>query len=310
MRVMVVCSLNSGGVAPFIDEQILSLEKKGIECNVFAISGKGMLGYLKNFPRFIDAINKTNPDIIHAHYGLTGLFANLQRAIPVVTTYHGCDINRKSLRWISKISIYLSKYNIFVNTTQVLLANPTNNYMVLPCGVNTENFFPMEKSVAQNKLKFESRIKYVLFSSAFDNEVKNYPLAKEAIEILQSKGYALKLLELKGYSRNEVNILLNACDIALLTSKREGSPQFIKEAMATNTPIVSVDVGDVAEVIKGVEGCFLCKQKPFDIAEKIKLALSFNGKTNGREMIKLLGINVIAESLESLYNNILKKEND
>ena len=33
------------------------------------------------------------PDIIHAHYGLSGLLANLQRSIPVVTTYHGSDIN-------------------------------------------------------------------------------------------------------------------------------------------------------------------------------------------------------------------------
>ena len=38
---------------------------------------------------------------------------------------------------------------------------------------------------------------------------------------------------------------MNACDVALLTSIHEGSPQFIKEALACNRPIVSTDVGDV-----------------------------------------------------------------
>lgn len=34
-------------------------------------------------------------DIVHAHFGLSGLFATLQRRIPTIITFHGSDINVK-----------------------------------------------------------------------------------------------------------------------------------------------------------------------------------------------------------------------
>lgn len=63
------------------------------------LQGKGINGYFKNLSAQ-KKIKEFHPDIIHAHYGLSGLFANLQRKVPVVTTYHGSDINeRKVLRF-------------------------------------------------------------------------------------------------------------------------------------------------------------------------------------------------------------------
>ena len=53
--------------------------------------------------------------MIHAHYGLCGLLANLQRKVPVVTTFHGSDIQSSTMiRCLSRLAMYLSKYNIFV----------------------------------------------------------------------------------------------------------------------------------------------------------------------------------------------------
>ena len=42
-----------------------------------------------------------------------------------------------------------------------------------------------------------------------------------------------------------------------MTSFTEGSPQFVKEAVACGCPVVSTDVGDVREVIAGVSNCYL-----------------------------------------------------
>jgi glycosyltransferase involved in cell wall biosynthesis len=39
---------------------------------------------------------------------------------------------------------------------------------------------------------------------------------------------------------------LNAADVLLVTSSREGSPVTVREALACGLPVVSVDVGDVA----------------------------------------------------------------
>ena len=108
MRVLVVASFNKGHFAPFIVEQAEALKEQGCEIEFFGLQGKGFRGYLHNVPQLKQKIREFRPDIIHAHYGLSGLFANLQREIPVVTTYHGSDINDKSALPFSKMAIWLS----------------------------------------------------------------------------------------------------------------------------------------------------------------------------------------------------------
>jgi hypothetical protein len=49
------------------------------------------------------------PDLIHAHFGLSGLFANLQFLKPVVTTFHGSDVQT------TKKNLYIS-INTATNT--------------------------------------------------------------------------------------------------------------------------------------------------------------------------------------------------
>ena len=44
MRVLVVCSGNSGQVSPFITEQVQQIKKSGTEIRIFSIIGKGLLG--------------------------------------------------------------------------------------------------------------------------------------------------------------------------------------------------------------------------------------------------------------------------
>lgn len=147
--------------------------------------------------------------------------------------------------------------------------------------------------------------RFVLFSGSFTNDVKNPTLAKQAIERVED----IEFLELRGYSREEVNLIMNAADCLLMTSRREGSPQVIKEAMACGTPIVSVDVGDVKDVIGDTEGCYIAERNPEDLAEKIRMALAFKGKTAGRQRIIDLGLSndLVAKKLIGIYNEVLRK---
>lgn len=303
MRVLIVARNKNGKYAPFVTEQVAALEKLGVDCRFFPVKSKGVGGYLKSLPSLRKTIKEFQPDIVHAHYGLCGLLANLQQKVPVVTTYHGSDINDPKVRRLSKIAIFLSAFNIFVSQKCIDLVKPRKNYALIPCGINLDDFPEIDKAEARRQMGLNPNGRYVLFAGAFDNPVKNASLAKEAIA--QFPGVVL--LELKGYSRTQVAILMQAVDVLLMTSVCEGSPQVIKEALACGCPIVSVDVGDVKERTKGVEGCFVSTiQEPKIITVLFQKALFYESKTNGREKIINDNLNnrQVAQRLIDLYQKV------
>jgi glycosyltransferase involved in cell wall biosynthesis len=218
---------------------------------------------------------------------------------------------------------------------------------LLPCGVNIPKPWSEVKDQKVEQLTLNQwvqsvlskDVKNVLFAGAFDNAVKDPELAKAAVEIAQAQIednkikensnnqqhrqlesttlranqhpcaiHEIRLVELKGYTREQVNALMYNCEVLLMTSRTEGSPQVIKEAMACGCPIVSVDVGDVAERTSGVEGCYIVRtREPKDIAEALLKAVAFEGKTTGREKIIEMGLSneQVAEQLLHIYEQLL-----
>lgn len=304
MRILIICSATQNKISPFITEQAESLMNLGVEYDYFTIKSKGIKGYLKHLPSLKKKIRNYHPDLIHAHYGLSGLLANLQRKVPVITTYHGSDINNDNVFRLSKWAIRLSNHNIFVSQKNADKAKVRKNWSLIPCGVDTNIFVPVEKKKARDKMGLSVSGKYVLFAGAFDNRVKNYPFAQKAIELLKT---SVTLIELKGYQRKEVALLMSAVDVCLMTSFTEGSPQFIKEAMACNRPVVTANVGDVAEIIADTEGCYVLQKDIDTFVKAITNALKCE-RTKGRERIKYLGLDLdtVAHRLVDIYHNISK----
>lgn len=290
MRVLIVHSGNAvGGDSSkytFVREQGDAMRQCDCIVDYFAVMGKGVLGYLRNINLLRKKIKEFRPDIIHAHYGLCGLMANLAtRRIPVVTTYHGSDINLRKVRIFSQCSIGLSAWNIFVSNTIANKVICSSRKSIIPCGIELpkpEEEYPSMKHVL-NPNKF-----HVLFAGAFANPVKDSKLAFEGIRELEKEGINdVELIELKGYTREEVFALMYQVDMFLLTSKTEGSPQVIKEAIACGCPIVSVDVGDVRERLRDIENCYVVENRSaVAIAGDIKRVLQ-NEKRHymGREII-------------------------
>ena len=307
MKVLIVANNKPGRFSPFVIEQVEALKKLGVEFDFFGVDGKGAGGYLSNLMPLKKKIHEFQPDLLHAHYGHSGLLANLQRTVPVVTTYHGSDVHSKGLNlFISKFTARYSAYNIFVSPWLLELTGYRGeNKSVIPCGVDTTTFTPIERTEARKQLGLDKDEKFVLFAGAFDNEVKNSALAHAAVSLVPNT----KLVELRGYTREQVNLLVNAANCMLMTSHREGSPVIIKEVMACGTPIVSVDVGDVKEVIGGVNGCYLTSYDANDIASKIQLALSFVGKTNGPQCIidKKLSNDSQALKILEIYQSVIER---
>ncbi len=356
MKILIVASDKGGHFTPFIEEQIVALMQDGGEVDRFGVMRKGAVGYLMEVPRLCRVIKEVKPDVIHAHYGLSGLLAGLAAfvsipfshggRIPVVTTYHGSDINEPKVLRLSRWAMRLSAWNIFVSQRNMDIATKVctlKNYSLIPCGVNLTDDQLLTREEArqqcalhdvqcviwngeeQKKCSFRDiqDAALILFAGAFDNAVKDAALAQKAVDALNAQNAAVhtQLIELLGYTREEVNKLMCAADCLLLTSKREGSPQVIKEAMACGCPIVSVDVGDVAERIAGFDGCYVAQTRnPQDIAHLLAQAVSFSnskeikgntsaymGRTAARRHLQEMGLtNVqVVRALQAVYSVVL-----
>lgn len=308
MRVLIVANNKSGQFSPFVIEQVNSLTKLGVEFDFFGVQGKGILGYLSDLTPLKKKIHECQPDLIHAHYGLSGFLANLQRMIPVITTFHGSDVHSKGMNIkISKSAAYFSAYNIYVSKALLDMSEFKGaEKCVIPCGVDIKVFFPIDRDEARKRINWDIEGKYVLFASSFDNEVKNSALAKAAISLVPDA----RLIELRGYNREQVNVMMNAANCLLMTSHREGSPVVTKEAMACGTPIVSVNVGDVESVMTDTDGCFITSYNANDIADKLHQALAFKGKTNGRQRIMERGYTTddVAKQIYHIYQLVLQRK--
>lgn len=303
MKVLVVVSGNHAQVAPFVTEQAEALRQVGCGVELFCVTGHGFLGYIRNLKPLKAAIRQFNPDIIHAHYGLCGLLCTIQRIVPVVVTYHGSDVNNKKMMRLSRIAMRRAAHNIFVSKALLMKAGESAvRASVIPCGVNLEVFRPMDRCEARLRMGLQVDECYVLFAGSFDNEVKNPQLAREACALMAN----VKLLELKGYSRQEVALLLNAADCLLMTSHSEGSPQVTKEALACGCPMVSVDVGDVAEQLEGTDAGVIVEPTPQAIATAIAAQLKREKKAPNSKWIERFDNRQIATRLIEIYKTIIK----
>ena len=183
---------------------------------------------------------------------------------------------------ITCLILYERSSFLVVSKRTIDIAKPKENFSLLPCGINVDEFSMIPKIQARKELGLDVNKKFVLFAGAFDNKVKNARLAIKSVVLLKD----VDIKESNGYTRQQMSLLMNAADALLLTSFTEGSPQVIKEAMACGCPIVSVDVGDVAEMTKGVDGCYIAKTyNAKELADLLSIAIQFNGKTKGRERI-------------------------
>ncbi len=306
IRVLIVCSANSGKIMPFITEQGDELIRQGVIVEYFPIVGKGLKGYLKNLSAFKQKINSEKFDIIHAHFGLSGALAVLQSKLPVIITFHNGETLTFKGNLISSVASLFSAYNIYVakHIYELVFFKRRNNFSVIPCGINLNEIKIIPPEEAKKCMLLSDSKINVLFGGSFSNLRKNYALAKQSIDLLGLNN--INLIELKGFSREQVTNLLCGCDFLFLPTKSEGSPQIIKEALACNCPIVATNVADIKELTSGVDGCFITDFNPENVADNLRKAIEFKGRTNGRLSVEKYSNEIIVKQIIEIYKSILK----
>lgn len=322
MKVLFVCSGNSKNysISPFIQAQGESLVETGVIVDYFTINRKGFIGYIKESIRLRNFLKNNSFDIIHTHYALCGWVALLAcPKRPIVVSLMGDDANGTyyapgkpvfKSRFLIATTFFLQFFvDKIICKTKYMQRNilQKNKSIVLANGVNINmDYADVEKYA--HTLSFDKNKKYVLFLGNKNDINKNYALVEKAMELINAQD--IVLLTPYPIKHDEVIAYLNAVDVLVLSSLMEGSPNVVKEAMASNCSVVATNVGDVAWLFGNEPGYFITDFNPKDCADKIRKALAFvemNGKPNGRQRIIDLKLETkdVAYKLYEIYKTLI-----
>ena len=136
----------------------------------------------------------------------------------------------------------------------------------------------MDRFQARRDLGLDQDSRWILFCDNNRDPIKRLDLAEQAIDELKGDFPDAQLLILNHVPFDLVPLYLNAAEALLVTSDKEGSPNIVKEAIACNLPVVSVDVGDVPEMISGLKHCNIAERDPRQVAAALKHALLRSGE--------------------------------
>ena len=76
-------------------------------------------------------------------------------------------------------------------------------------------------------------------------------------------------------NRDDMRDVYNACDVTVLTSSREGTPNVLLESMACEVPVVATNIADNAEIVReGETGFVVPLAQPDVMAERVSWLLS------------------------------------
>ena len=299
-------------------ESLLATGEVHLDLEVVA-QGRGRIDYLWANRRVRARWNAGRYDLAHVHYGLTSLATMmLPRRTPLVHTFYGSDINSRLQRTISFSTARNSSRRIFVSK-RLSDRWPSPSNIVLPNGVDFSRCFPMDRTGACVDLGLDPNSKWVLFGGLPSNLVKGYALFQEVLNRVRRWHPDAKKLILSGRGQPYESVVkkLNAADVLLFTSRRgsEGSPTVVKEALAVGLPVVSVDVGDVPEmledVVPGAVVNWPSTDSPEDreswfeeLARRTSDVLAQNCRSNGREKRAFLRQPEITRRMIEIYREV------
>ena len=302
----------------FIKRQADFLKAAGIDVEVFHFQAqKNLLRYLMAWLEVRRKLRSGRYDLIHAQFGHSGIMA-LPKRVPYVVTLRGSDI-------LGTISDRNGKYTaagrINQRVSQLVAAKANAVILVsehmqeqlpaiktchiIPSGIDFDLFRCVPGDEARRQLGLPADERLVLFVGNPEQARKRYRLAREAVDLLNQR-FPARLVAAWGVPHTDVPIYMAACDALVFTSMQEGSPNVVKEALACNLPVVSVDVGDVVQRIGGVEGCELCNDdSPEAIASALERVLRRRKRVNGRGSVEHLSENAITQQVIAVYRSVL-----
>ena len=284
--------------------------------------------------------------IIHFHRQDRALpFLLFFRDNPKVLTIHGMNYEWEWIRnkgiivggifmiIIKFVNKKMDKIILVDEASKKFCKIPSDKVVVIPVGVDTKMFKPMDKNTLREKYKFNETDKILLYVGRFKKE-KGLDLLIKAFKRVKAKIPASKLVLvgdgpekqnlfklvnslklgdvqfMNTVEHGEIPMVMNCADVFALCSLYEGMPTVVLEALACGIPVVSTDVGDVHKVVHDNETGYIVRTRTIDaIASKLIEALNYRYRLKGNcvRMAQDYSWEKIAEQIMEVYNEVQKK---
>jgi glycosyltransferase involved in cell wall biosynthesis len=181
------------------------------------------------------------------------------------------------------------------------------NVDVVPDGIDLVRFAPRDRQAARAQLGHDDDLRpWVVFASQRNNNpVKRPQLALAAFDAAARQRPELVLHSISGVPHEQIPLRMNAANVLLLTSTREGWPNVVKEALASNVPFVSTDVSDLGRIAAVEPSCVVMPADPEALAAGIIQSIDLQPSLSLRSHVEHMSLGRIAERLLAVYRAVL-----
>jgi teichuronic acid biosynthesis glycosyltransferase TuaC len=301
----------------FVDRQIDSLKNAGIEISTFDIgTSHSPFKVFKKWLALRRKVKEVNPHLIHGQYGsIVGLLSVLSGR-PAVVSFCRHDLLTGSS--VSALRMYvgflfsnlaaLRAVGLICKSEQLRQALwwKRSRAVVIPNGVDLDLFAPGCQEQARKELGWGLQKRVVIINVGSNPIRKGLALAKEAMKVTQARVPEAELCVISNVKPQKMVLYYRAADVLVCTSKHEGSPNVVKEALACNLPVVSIHVGDVPLQLNGVYPSATVDSNPVAIGEALSDVLLNRIRSNGREHVCALSLDKIAKQVMEVYSSALE----
>jgi glycosyltransferase involved in cell wall biosynthesis len=219
-------------------------------------------------------------DLVHSWLYLANAAAGaahlLQRSRPLITSARNCKLQGR-INWVSNILAFRLSRAIVVNSREVaafitrLYKAPADRIRVIYNGVDTVRFHPQPSNddalgpiITVGRLveqKHHSLFLNAAAQLAMDLDVRFVIVGDGPLRpALAAQASRLGIADRVCFAgeRRDIEDMLRTASLFWLTSRWEGLPNVVLEAMACGVPVIATDVGGTRELLRsGVEGFIL-----------------------------------------------------
>lgn len=303
-------------------------------------------GDLRSFGLLVKEIRKFKPHIIHTHTAKAGFLGRLASLVSLqpsirVHTFHGHLLNGYFGK-VKKSLIVIAEKTLAIFTDELLAVGKKVRNDLLDAGIGSQDKFgemPPGLSIGTLPMKNESLSSLGILGDQLQcayigrvTQIKRPDRFLDVVSEIKKRRIAINFFiagdgELLNFCRErisrenlpvvilgwqtEIEKLLSAADIVLLTSDNEGMPLSLIQAGMAGLPVVTTNVGSVPEVVSdGITGIIttLNVQEIADALEKLAVdaELRFQLGSYAKEFtLANFGSGRLVKDHEELYKKLL-----